>query len=98
MNNLDDGPLFTISNQHGPDAGQSPVLNGDAPHLYHSYFENRYGEQSIFVYNRDTRQAVLWCGDAGWQSYPVVNGRVEELRFNDEELTWLRACWQAVTK
>ncbi len=97
MNALDTEPLFSVSNHHGPDTGQPPTLNGDAPNLYHSYFENRFGEQSMFVYNRDTRQAVLWCGDAGWQPYPVVNGRVEELRFNDEELTWLRACWQAIS-
>ncbi|MEW5958119.1 MAG: hypothetical protein AB1801_10370 [Chloroflexota bacterium] len=39
-----------------------------------------FGEQSIFVYNRETRQAVLWCGDAGWQPYPVVDGRVPALK------------------
>ncbi len=97
MNDLKTEPLFTVSNHHGPDAGQPPALNGDVPHLYHSYFENRYGEQSIFVYNRDTGQAVLWCGDAGWTPYLVVNGRVAELILADEELIWLRACWQAIS-
>ncbi len=98
MNNQDDGPLFTVSNHHVPGCGQPPVLDGDAPGMYHSYFENRHGEQAIFVYNRDTKEAVLWCGDAGWQQpYPVVNGRVEGLIFGDDELTWLRACWQAST-
>ena len=98
-------PLFRVSNHHGPDAGQPPALNGDAPHLYHSYFENMFGEQSIFVYDWQARQAILWSGDAGWQPYPVVNGRVPDLKLREEELTlraepqdeaWLRACWQAV--
>jgi hypothetical protein len=97
MNNLKTELLFTVSNHHAPDASQCPTLDGDIPHLYHSYFENKFGEQSIFVYNQDTRQAVLWCGDAGWEPYPVVNGRVEELKLTDEELTWLRACWQAIS-
>jgi hypothetical protein len=89
-------PLFTVSNHHSPEAGQPPALKGDTPHLYHSYFENMFGEQSIFVYDWQTRQAVLWSGDAGWQPYPVVNGQVPDLKLREEELTWLRACWQAI--
>ena len=73
-------PLFMVSNHHTENCGEPPTLNGDKPNTYHSYFENSFGEQSIFVYNRDTRQAVLWCGDAGWQQpFPVVNGLTEGL-------------------
>lgn len=97
MDNLETRPLFTVSNHQGPDAGPPPAMDGDAPHLYHGYFENKFGEQSIFVYNRDTREAVLWCGDAGWKPYLVVNGRVEEIKLTEEELTWLRACWLAIS-
>ncbi len=45
-------PLFTVSNHHVTNAGQPPALNGDDPNMYHSYFENAYGEQSIFQYNK----------------------------------------------
>jgi hypothetical protein len=89
--------LFTVSNHHGPDAGAPPTLNGDNPKVYHSYFENFYGEQSLFVYDRVTQQAVLWCGDAGWHPYPVRNGRVDGLLLSAAEQLWLQACWQAVT-
>ena len=97
MTKLDRAPLFVVSNHHTADCGQAPALNGDEPNTYHVYFENSFGEQSIFVYNRDTRQAVLWCGDAGWQQpFPVVNGMAEGLILSPEEQNWLQACWEAV--
>ncbi len=58
MNKHDRKPLFTVSNHYTADCGQLPALNGDEPHTYHSYIENSFAEQSIFVYNGDTRQAV----------------------------------------
>src|SRR5215471_15033957 len=91
-------PLFVVSNHHGPDAGVPPTSTGDDPRVYHSYFENCYGEQAVFVYHRDTEQAVLWCGDAGWQPYPVRDGHVAGLLLSAAEQLWLRACWQAVTE
>ncbi len=91
-------PLFTVSNHHTINCGQAPSVNGDEPNMYHSYFENSYGEQLIFSYNIDTKQGTLWSGDAGWRPYPVVDGRVDELVLNPEEKIWLRACWEAVTR
>ncbi len=96
MTKHDHKPLFIVSNHHTPKCGQPLALNGDEPNTYHSYFENSCGEQSIFVYNMETRQAVLWCGDAGWQPFPVVNGFVEGLILSSEELVWLQACLDAV--
>jgi hypothetical protein len=75
-----------------------PTFTGDDPRVYHSYFENFFGEQSLFVYNRDTQQAVLWCGDASWQLYPMRDGCVEGLLLSASEQLWLQACWQAVTR
>ncbi len=66
-------PLFTVSNHHGPDAGDPPTLNGDDPNVYHSYFENCYGEHSLFVYDRTTQQAIRWCGlSITHKSHPLV--------------------------
>ena len=96
MKKHDHKPLFTVSNHHTPQCGQPPALNGDEPDNYHSYFENSCGEQSIFVYNREIRQAVLWCGDAGWQPFPVVNGLIKELILTPEEQVWLQACWDTI--
>lgn len=90
-------PLFVVSNHHEAAAGTPPTILGDTPGVYHSYFENTYGEQSLFVYERDTKRATLWCGDAGWQSYSVIDGRVDGLLQSPAEQLWLQACWQAVT-
>ena len=71
------------------------MINGDEPNTYHSYFENAYGEQLIFAYNRETKQGRLWHGDAGWEkAYSVVHGRVPDLILSKEEQIWLQVCWQ----
>jgi len=90
-------PLFVVSNYHDPAAGVPPTFHGGSPEVYHSYFENTFGEQFVFVYERDTARATLWCGDAGWQSYPVTDARVDGLLLSPPELLWLQACWQAVS-
>ena|SRR5438270_5659631 len=91
----DNTPLFTVSNHHMPAAGTAPIVDGDEPNTYHGYFENAAGEQSIFIYRRDTGQAELWSGDAGWhRPFPVLNGQVEGLVLSTEERNWLQLCWQ----
>ena len=94
MTASDDQPLFTISNHHDVSCGQPPMVNGDTSNSYHGYFENLYGEQFVFVYNYDTNQGVLWCGDSGWERpYPVKDGRVRDLILSSEEQMWLQVCW-----
>ncbi len=62
------------------------------------FFEKRYGEQVSFVYERDSRKAVVYLGDAGWQTpYAVVDGTVPDLLRSETELGWLRAWWWAAT-
>jgi hypothetical protein len=95
MTQSENQPLFTVSNHHTEHCGQPPSLDGDEPNTYHGYFENRYGEQSIFVYKRDTGAAVVICGDAGWSAYPVRNGHPEGLVLAPEERIWLQACLRA---
>lgn len=62
--------------------------------MYVGYFENRYGEQWIFTYDRRSRTARLRGGDAHW-THVVLEGEVEGLILGAEESTWLRACWKA---
>jgi hypothetical protein len=52
-------------------------------------------DQSLFVYRRDTREAVLYSGDAGWAAFPVVQGRAEGLVLSPDEALWLQACLKA---
>ena len=91
-----DRPLFRVSNHHAQSCGQPPTLDGDAAGKYVGYFMNGYGEQAVYSYDRQTGEATIRTGDAGWEAaYPVVNGEVSDLKLPDAERTWLRACWLA---
>jgi hypothetical protein len=91
-------PLFTIGNHHVESCGTPPQIDGDVRKRYHGYFENDYGEQAIFVFDYEVQEGKLWMGDAGWEKpYLVRNGSVPGLVLNDNERTWLFACWKAAT-
>ena len=42
------------------------VRNTDNPGLYYGYFENRYGEQFVFTFDRATGTGTVSGGDLGW--------------------------------
>ncbi|HUG68911.1 MAG TPA: hypothetical protein VMM76_14275 [Pirellulaceae bacterium] len=91
-------PLLQIRNYHTVACGDPPIINGDDPNVYIGYFENAFGEQWIFTFDRATREAELRGGDIGWNSvHEVCDGKVEELVLGREELAWLQACWKAAT-
>jgi hypothetical protein len=91
-------PLFQVGNHHAAASGTPPHLPDLTPNQYLGYFENEYGDQAIFVYDRDASAAVVYFGDAGWQSpHAVVDGGVPDLLLSETELVWLRACWGAAT-
>ena len=94
MNQPSRTPLFTVSNHH-VSGEEPPQIDGDDPNTYHSYFENRYGEQSLFVCRHDTKEAKVYSGDAGWAAFPVVDGQVPDLILAPEEAIWLSACLMA---
>jgi hypothetical protein len=89
-------PILTIYNQHTAACGIPPAFSNEAADLYVGYFENRYGEQWIFTFNRATREAMLRGGDVDWGSaHTVHDGRVDGLILAPEEAAWLQACWSA---
>jgi len=91
----DRSPILQISNHHAVACGTPPRLE-ERSGQYLGYFENRYGEQMIFVFKRGNRTGQLYAGDAGWETpYEVVDGLVKELILSLEEGLWLRACWEA---
>jgi hypothetical protein len=93
-----EAPLFHVRNHHSASCGTPPPIDDHSPSQYLGYFENQYGEQAVFVYDRDSSQAVLYLGDAGWESpHVVVDGGVPDLVLSETERLWLRACWQAAT-
>ncbi len=93
-----DAPLFQVHNHHTAASGTPPSIDDLTPTQYLGYFENQYGEQAVFVYDRNSNQAVLYLGDAGWETpHAVVDGAVPDLVLSEPELLWLHACWQAAT-
>jgi hypothetical protein len=96
--NRSDAPLFQVRNHHSATSGPPPHIDDLCPNQYLGYFENEHGEQAVFVYDRDSNKAVLYLGDAGWETqHAVVNGAVPELVLSEPERLWVRACWQAAT-
>lgn len=91
-------PILTIYNQHTAQCGTPPSLSKESPALYVGYFENRFGEQWIFTFDRTTREAHLRGGDVDWATVSVVReGRVDGLILGREEAAWSQACWRAAT-
>jgi hypothetical protein len=59
--------VFVAHNNHDPCCGPPPRLrNTDKLGLYHGYFENRYGEQFVFTFDRATNTGTVSGGDLGW--------------------------------
>jgi hypothetical protein len=89
--------ILEIHNHHTAACGTPPHVKGRSGQ-YTGYFENEYGEQVIFVFDRRSGTGQLYAGDAGWEKpFQVVNGQAQGLIMSPAELQWLRACWQAVT-
>ena len=63
------GLVFAAQNHHDPRCGRPPRLrNTDDPGFYHGYFENRYGEQFVFRFDRATGAGTVWGGDLDWDN------------------------------
>src|SRR5260221_3217111 len=96
--NRSDAPLFQVRNHHTAACGAPPHIDDLSPNQYLGYFENQYGEQAVFVYDRDSSQAVLYLGDAGWETpHAVIDGALPELVLSKTEPLWASASWQAAT-
>jgi len=88
-------PLLSIRNNHALTSGDPPIAS-NSNDAYVGYFENMYGEQWIFTYDRPTKTASLHGGDVGWNKrMTVVDGGVPGLVLQSDEAAWLRACWNA---
>jgi hypothetical protein len=86
-------PLLKIRNHHAPACGDPPIVTDDT---YVGYFENGFGEQWIYTFNRHTNRAELRGGDIGWnQVHEVIEGSVPTLMMSPDERLWLSACWKA---
>ncbi len=63
----DAGLVFAAYDTHHERCGASPRLrNTDNPGLYYGYFENDFGEQFVFTFDRATETGTVSGGDLGW--------------------------------
>ena len=86
--------IFEVKNHHPPSEKLPPHITDTASRRYLGYFENQYGEQSIFVYDYTLGEGFVFCGDANWEAYAVREGEAVELMLNEVEKSWLRNCWE----
>ncbi len=92
-----DQPFIQIWNRHSENCGKPPAITNASGKKYHGYFENRYGEQWVFVYDRDTRTGELRGGDIGWDTVVLVKDGHVNVTLGKAEAAWLQACWSAAT-
>ena len=84
-----------LRNRHVPVA----AVIEERPGRYLAYFENRFGEQLVFVHDDGESDATVLLGDVGWEPRRVSDGGgqpdVGDLILNDEERAFVNACWIA---
>ena len=91
-------PLLQIRNHHSVACGDPPIINSDDANIYLGYFENAFGEQWVFSFDRSTGKAELRGGDIGWNTvHEVRGGEARGVVLGPGEATWLQACWKAAT-
>ena len=91
-------PLLEVWNGHDESCGAPPAItNKGNEKYYYGYFENRFGEQWVFVYDFTRKAGELRGGDIGWDKVIEVRDGKHELILGKAEATWLLACWTAAT-
>jgi hypothetical protein len=84
----DAGLVFAAHNNHDPRCGAPPRLRTtDNPGLYYGYFENRYGEEFVFTFDRTTGTGTVSGGDLGWgDPKPFTLGLLDEALRSTQDL------------
>src|SRR4051812_37175557 len=65
-------PFFQIWNMHNASCGEPPTITNEPSNKYYGYFQNRFGEQWVFVYDPERKIGELRGGDIGWGTVVVV--------------------------
>ena len=86
--------LLRLSNRHA-----AALAIEERPGRYLGYFENRFGEQLVFVHEDGEADAAVFHGDVGWEPRRVIDASglpdFGDLVLNEEERAFLTACWIA---
>jgi hypothetical protein len=87
--------VMRVTNHH---ASAAPVIE-ERPGRYLGYFENKFGEQLVFVHDDGEPGATVFLGEVGWGPGRVTDAGglpdLGDLILNDEERAFVTACWIA---
>jgi hypothetical protein len=87
--------LLSVSNRQ---AVAAPAIE-ERPGRYLGYFENKFGEQFVFLHEDGELEATVFGGDVDWEARRVRDAGglpdVGDLVLNEEERAFLTACWIA---
>ena len=88
--------LLQIDNVHVTSCGAPPSL--DADDTYVGYLENCYGEQWVFIGDRESGTATIRGGDLGWEEEVQVSveSPCPNMILNDAEKFWIITCFMAM--
>lgn len=104
---MTDEEIITLLNKHVEGCGEPPSIDFES-YDYVSYFENKHGEQSLFLFNKETDRVIVYIADGGWEnpiSLPsselIGNNSQDQIEApgivpSPEEIKWLRACKSAI--
>jgi len=97
---MGDDTVFSVKNRHSAGAELLPAEARAGNGAYRAYYENKHGEQLIFIYDRDAGQAVLYHGDMDWEPQRVREESgviMVPLILHTLEREWLSICWKTAT-
>jgi hypothetical protein len=87
--------LLRVRNHH---AAAAPAIE-ERPGRYLGYFENKFGEQLVFMHEHGEVDAAVFHGDGDWEPRRVRDAsglpEVGDLVLDEEEHAFLIACWIA---
>jgi hypothetical protein len=91
---VDEDELLRVSNRHAA----APAIE-ERPGRYLGYFENKFGEQLVFMHEDGELDATVFHGDVAWEPRRVTDASglpdVGDLVLGEEERAFLSACWIA---
>lgn len=100
-------PLLTIFNNNAASCGDPPIDNSrPSDNRYVGYFENMFGEQWIFTFDRTAGRGQLRGGDVEWNTCLTVESNGQgglrlgptTIILSPDERSWLDTCWRTATR
>lgn len=95
---MTENSVFKADNKYRPERGEPPQALRKQ-YYFSSYFENRHGDQLLFVYDKEEKKGYIYNGREGWVRKTILSKeQLEAGSFNthfsqyDDEQKWIEAC------